>query len=108
MGQFLIGCSGRNYGSGPVPTYPKTYAAPVKATNHERTVCVEGQIQATTACYAGYYDHMLPLCYSSHTGKYNLIKSIGYHPSSIPTTAAAFNRKRLECMKTIRSTKCNC
>ena len=52
MGQFLIGCSGRNYGSGPVPTYPKTYAAHVKATNHERTVCVEAQIQATTACYA--------------------------------------------------------
>ena len=76
----------------PVPTYPKSYAVPVKAINHERTVCALGsrdapgeQINSTNACYAGYYDHMLPRCYLSHTcNKYNPIKPIGYPPSSIP------------------------
>jgi hypothetical protein len=56
-----------------VPTYPKSYAVPVKAINHERTICAVGsrdaagaRINSTNACYAGYYDHLLPLCYLSH------------------------------------------
>ncbi|MFZ0511415.1 MAG: tetratricopeptide repeat protein, partial [Candidatus Nitrosopolaris sp.] len=70
----------------PVPSYPETYAVPVKAINHERTVCAGGQINSTNGCYAGYYDHMLPLCYPSHTcNKYNPIKPIGYPPKVIPT-----------------------
>jgi hypothetical protein len=56
------------------------------AINHERTVCAVGsrdaagaRINSTNACYAGYYDHLLPLCYLSHTcNKYNPIKPIGY------------------------------
>jgi hypothetical protein len=75
----------------PVPTYPKS-SVPAKAINHERTVCAGGQINSrglrvnsTNGCYAGYYDHMLPLCYPSHTcNKYNPIKPIGYPPKVIP------------------------
>jgi hypothetical protein len=69
----------------PVPSYPKS-TLPAKAINHERTVFAGGQINSTNGCYAGYYDHMLPLCYPSHTcNKYNPIKPIGYPPKVIPT-----------------------
>ena len=68
----------------PVPSYPKS-TVPVKAINHERTVCAGGQINSTNGCYAGYYDHKLPLCYPSYTcNKYNPIKPIGYPPKVIP------------------------
>lgn len=69
----------------PVPTYPESYVVPVKAINHERTVCAEGRINSTNACYVGYYDHMLLLCHPSHTyDKYDHIEPIGYPPKTIP------------------------
>ncbi|MFY9795605.1 MAG: hypothetical protein WAJ93_07940 [Candidatus Nitrosopolaris sp.] len=46
---------------------------PVKGTNNERTTCAVGYhssvgpINSTNACYAGYYDQILSLCYGFHT-----------------------------------------
>ncbi len=78
------------YGSGQASS---DFYNSVKGTNHERTVCAIGSrdnynrepINSTNACYAGYYDMLLTLCYNFHTcNKYNPIKPIGYPPSSIP------------------------
>lgn len=59
--------------------------------NNERTTCAVGYhssvgpINSTNACYAGYYDQILSVCYGFHTYKeYNPIKPIDYPTSSIP------------------------
>lgn len=59
--------------------------------HNERTTCALGShtsvgpINSTNACYAGYYDQILTLCYGFHTcDKYNPIKPIGCPTSSIP------------------------
>jgi hypothetical protein len=86
-----VGFDSKDYGEGYGQAATDFYNS-LKGINHERTVCALGSrdnyyrwpINNTDACYAGYYDHILSLCYGFHTCyKYSPIKPKGYPPSSI-------------------------
>lgn len=89
--QLILAISGVRLDSNGYGQASTDFYNPVKGTNNERTTCAvdyhtsSGAINSTNACYAGYYDQMLSLCYYSHTcNKYNPIKPIDYPPKVIP------------------------